>query len=515
MTTPIGRHRRQSRVPLRWKLPVIALVIVGLTIFLAIRTSNLTAVITVMVLVSMFNAWTSSLEVKWRLYGRRDPEARSRMRLPEPPPNWTPRLTLDILAPAYHEASVFGQTLRSWITGMGFDNFKIFATLRSDDPKTIAVARSAATEHPRHIEVIAHNYGRQKGKPLQLNTALLVGTGDIVVVYDAEDDVRPDTNRRALRYFEEHPEIDILQVGVQLVNLGLTPPHGTSLLGRLGYALRSWYCIHNVLEYYFWFSGRMFYQIEQGVVPLGGNTIFMRRKALEKLGGWEDLLTEDCDLGVRATALEGMQVAALYEPRFTTREETPERLIVRRIKGAMRKPDGTKPKASTLVTQRTRWSQGFLQVLFKDDWQQLKTIKQRLMAVYILGMPFIQAFNAAMLPVSLTAAFFLVAPVGFVLVMFLPLIPVMMTFVIQWVGYREFTYDFGQQRHLRHYVYLALGFYPYMLILGWAGLLSIVRHMTGRNDWVKTSHAGHHLAQGSTGAPASATAILREEGGAA
>ena len=50
---------------------------------------------------------------------------------------------------------------------------------------------------------------------------------------------------------------------------------------------------------------------------------------------------------------------------MVTREETPDTLV-------------------GLLKQRTRWNQGFLQVLRKGDWRRLPDPRQRLLARYTL-----------------------------------------------------------------------------------------------------------------------------------
>ena len=37
-----------------------------------------------------------------------------------------------------------------------------------------------------------------------------------------------------------------------------------------------------MLEYFFWFKSRMHYHAAVGMVPLGGNTVFMHARLLER-----------------------------------------------------------------------------------------------------------------------------------------------------------------------------------------------------------------------------------------
>lgn len=116
----------------------------------------------------------------------------------------------------------------------------------------------------------------------------------------------------------------------------------------------------------------MHYHASVGMVPLGGNTVFIQRDLLEQLGGWDErCLTEDADIGIRLSA-QGVPVRVVYDDMYVTREETP-------------------PTVEQFVRQRTRWNQGFLQVLKKGDWLRLPNWRQRLLALYTLAFPLIQA----------------------------------------------------------------------------------------------------------------------------
>ena len=66
----------------------------------------------------------------------------------------------------------------------------------------------------------------------------------------------------------------------------------------LGTGLGKWFQVHNVLEYFFWFTSRMAFHAEEGFVPLGGNTVFIKRDLLEAAGGRR--LAALADRGLRA-----------------------------------------------------------------------------------------------------------------------------------------------------------------------------------------------------------------------
>lgn len=448
---------------------------------------------------ALFCFATSSMEASWRLYGRRNPEAIESMRFPQPVLPTRARIKFSLIVPARHEQQVLRHTLLR-LTEQTHPWVEIVVSLRHDDPETIAEAQAAAAQS-RRIRLVVHDYTAAESdeetlptaKPDQLNVAFATCTdADYVGVFDAEDDVSPQLMLH-IEALINGTGADVVQGGVQLVNLDLRKPSEWDRLrgwprlrrvlrpfftSRLWTNLRAWYCVHNVLEYAFWFSSRMFFQITQRFVPLGGNTSFIRANWLREHGGWptdRTKLTEDCAVGVDAS-VQGLKFVAAYQPDLATQEETPSRLF----------------GSGGWFRQRVRWNQGFLSVLLKGEWLKL-SLRQRLMAMYILGMPFVQAMNAVVLPICILAIFVLRAPVVLVLVMYLPFIPIMMTLVLQLIGLREFSRNFNRKLRLRHYSSLVFMNYPYQLLQAAAAVTASVRLLRGRNNWFLTAHLGEHV----------------------
>lgn len=432
----------------------------------------ITALLAFLIGYSAFNLLTSGMEVRWKLYGRRTPEATDAMAFPPAVAPADARRAFSLIVPALDEAAVIKETLGRLVRQTHPD-VQIVVSLADGDDATIAAAEAVAAESSR-VVLVVRAY-EKSSKPHQLNAALEICDGDYVGVFDAEDDVAVDLLLHVEALIDE-TDADVVQGAVQLVNLDLTIRPGATLAQKSWTRLRGWYCVHNAMEYFFWFSSRMFYQVHQGFVPLAGNTVFIRRDLLRKVGGWPLNLTEDCALGVQLCVEHDIKVVAAYDPRLATREETPPRLFGH----------------GSLDRQRRRWDQGFLSVLLAGRWLQLPSIQQRLMALYILAMPFIQAANGLMLFVSVAAAVWLKAPVGWVLWMFTPFIPIVATAWLQLVGLSEFGRQFQQQVRPRHYLSLIVGNYLYQMVLAWSAVMSVRRLMAGEDDWLKTAHDGLH-----------------------
>jgi cellulose synthase/poly-beta-1,6-N-acetylglucosamine synthase-like glycosyltransferase len=332
----------------------------------------------------------------------------------------------------------------------------VLAIIGHDDPETEAVARAAEQRHPGTVRVVIdHNV--PKNKPKALNTALPECRKEITGVFDAEDEVHPGLLRLVEARFEE-AGADVVQAGVQLMNIQT-----------------SWWSLRNCLEYYFWFRSRLHFHAEQRFIPLGGNTVFTRTELLRENAGWDgECLAEDCELGVRLST-RGAVIAVAYDPGAVTREETPDTI-------------------RSLVKQRTRWDQGFLQVLRKGEWRRLGTRRQRWLARYTLAMPFLQAATGLLLPVSLLAMLLVKVPVPITLLSFLPLAPTVVTIAVETAALAEFGRAFGLRIRARDQLRLILGTFPYQMLLAFAALRSVWREIRGEGGWEKTAHSNVHRA---------------------
>lgn len=361
-------------------------------------------------------------------------------------------LGVSLLVPARHEEAVLEQTLTG-LAGQRYDRLQIIVIVGHDDPATTAVARRTAARYPDRIDVVVDpNPG---SKPGALNVALPHATGDVVGIFDAEDEVHPDLVAHIDRQFRS-TGADIVQAGVQLMN------HHSN-----------WYALHNVLEYYFHFRSRMHRYAKLGLVPLGGNTVFARTDAIRAMGGWDaDCLAEDCDLGIRMSAA-GARISVCYEADLVTREETPDTL-------------------GSFLKQRTRWNQGFLQVLRKRDWERLPTGTQRALARLVLAMPFLQAFTGLAMVIALVTILWLDVPAGLALFSFTPLIPLVATIAVEVVALREFCRTYGRTARVRDHVRLVLGAFPYQMLLAVAAVRAVLRERRGERGWEKTEHKGLH-----------------------
>ncbi|MEU7164681.1 glycosyltransferase [Streptomyces morookaense] len=402
--------------------------------------------------VSLALFWLAAFTLWWQMHAWRTPETLAATRFERP--SGEGALSFSLLVPARHEQAVLEHTVTRLLQST-HGRFEILVIVGHDDPETAEVARMAEAAAPDRVRVVVDTH-EKKNKPKALNTALPHCRGEVVGVFDAEDQVHPELLAHVDHAFRA-TGADVVQGGVQLINF-----HS------------SWYSLRNCLEYFFWFRSRLHLHAAKGFIPLGGNTVFVRTDVLREAAGWDpECLAEDCDLGVRLSST-GKRVVVAYDSEMVTREETPGSLV-------------------SLLKQRTRWNQGFLQVYRKKDWRRLPTFGQRMLARHTLMTPFFQAFTGIVIPLNVLVALLADVPAGVAVVTYLPLVTALVTFVFEVVGLHDFGVQYGLRVRLVHYAKLVAGGPCYQLLLAGAAVRAVWREQRGRSDWELTRHVGAHL----------------------
>ncbi|WP_158234166.1 glycosyltransferase family 2 protein [Oceaniglobus indicus] len=208
---------------------------------------------------------------------------------PVPPASDTPLIgkrpvAVSIIVPLFHERDIASRLIER-LTRIDYPRalLDILLVVEEDDRTTRDTL--AETELPPWMRIIEVPRGSIQTKPRALNFALEFCRGTIVGIYDAEDDPDPQQVRHAVEQFR------------------LSPPNVACLQGQLDFynPHRNWVARCFTIDYAVWFRLILPALARMGlVIPLGGTTLFLRRTALVRLGGWDaHNVTEDADLGVR------------------------------------------------------------------------------------------------------------------------------------------------------------------------------------------------------------------------
>ena len=230
-----------------------------------------------------------------------------------------------IVAPLYRETEVARKLLAA-LERLDYPRAKLDVkfVVEADDPQTRLALE--ACDLPVWCEIIVAPPGAPRTKPRALNVALPVARGELLTIYDAEDEPDPDQLRRAAgRFALAAPDMACLQARLAIDNSG-----------------DSWLAALFALEY-----AALFDVVNPGIaalglpMPLGGTSNHFRVDVLRELRGWDAWnVTEDADLGMRL-ARAGYRVETLAS---TTHEEAPVTM-------------------RAWLAQRRRWQKGWAQTL--------------------------------------------------------------------------------------------------------------------------------------------------------
>lgn len=239
-----------------------------------------------------------------------------------------PRYT--VVAALYDEAAILPQLIQR-LSQIDYpaDRLQGFIALEADDLATRLAAETVA--RPDWLQILVVPPGSPKTKPRALNHALERATGDLITIYDAEDDPDPlQLKEAAARFMAEPADLVCLQAPLRIrcrdKSRSTSPFLDT----------------HFAVEYAALFEVTLPALARLGMpFPLGGTSNHFRVGRLREIGGWDAWnVTEDADLGFRIWRTGG-RLGVLSRPTY----ETPP--------GDLR----------LWLPQRTRWIKGYLQTL--------------------------------------------------------------------------------------------------------------------------------------------------------
>lgn len=248
-------------------------------------------------------------------------------------PKWKSKMvdlpTVSVFIPAHNEEVVIGQTLQA-MSKLYYPKDKIEIIVINDNSsdRTGEIAQSYANKYPfiRVLETKPPNKG--KGKSSALNEALANSSGEMIVVYDADNT----------------PE----KMSVWYLVMGLmNDPKSAAMVGkfRVVNAKETWLTRFINIEticFQWMAQGGRWKWFKVATIP--GTNFAIRRSIIEELGGWDvKALAEDTELTIRVYNL-GYHIR--FFPAAITWEQEPETLKV-------------------WWNQRTRWARGNQYVVLK------------------------------------------------------------------------------------------------------------------------------------------------------
>ena len=234
--------------------------------------------------------------------------------------------TITILLPLYRDAESLA-SLSAAINALDYPQNKkdVKLLLEEDDDHTITEARRLGLHE--QFELIQIPGEGPRTKPKACNHGMQLARGELIVIFDAEDQPEQDQLLKAAEAFKEaSPKLACVQARLNYYN-----------------ADDNWLTRLFTLEYSLWFDWLLPGLQRLGApIPLGGTSNYFKTDTLFEAGGWDPYnVTEDADLGLRLSKL-GYRVKLLDS---TTFEEA-------------------NCKTGNWVRQRSRWMKGYLQTWF-------------------------------------------------------------------------------------------------------------------------------------------------------
>lgn len=230
-------------------------------------------------------------------------------------------LKFSVLIPARNEEGVIENILKDMVA-QTYKNFEVFVICHNCTDNTFGIVSRYAEVDDRIKPLRLFGEG---GKAVALNYGVKRARGDVIAVFDADNRVPPDCLERAVKYFSRY---DAVQSRIEASNADFSL---ISKLADLELAAFS----------------EMFQKSRHtlGVnVGLGGTGEFIRREALEEVGGWDNCLTEDFALFVQLTR-HGFKIGWAHD------------VVVY---------DEKVPFAYAMLKQRARWLRGHFDVMLKN-----------------------------------------------------------------------------------------------------------------------------------------------------
>jgi cellulose synthase/poly-beta-1,6-N-acetylglucosamine synthase-like glycosyltransferase len=331
---------------------LIAAIIVGLIISLETTLIFLFAVISIgYFLVNPLKIYISLRGFKGAREPTRITKGEMQLVLDEELPVYT------VLIPVFREGKMLAQNLRNmYHLNYPKDKLDIKILMEEYDKETINEAKLLGlfgspkkivegiphkeyTEFLKLFDPILIPSAKVTTKPRACNYGLLRARGELVVIYDAEDQPDPDQLRKAAMVFlRSSNDVVCLQSKLNFYNADEN-------------TLTKWFSIEYANWFEFYLQGLDWIEAP---IPLGGTSNHFRKKSLDALGRWDPYnVTEDADIGIRL-AREKLKTEMI--DTYTYEEAT------------------TSTKA--WIRQRSRWYKGHLQTylvhmrhpkqLFKD-----------------------------------------------------------------------------------------------------------------------------------------------------
>jgi len=193
-------------------------------------------------------------------------------------------------------------------------------------------------------------------------------------------------------------------------------------------------------------------------------------------------------------------MAALADRGLRARGEAVQRVRCEGRDGLQRRAREEAPpsifnkEVGSLFWQRDRWVRGFIGEFVSGRWLEMGTLRQKVLAGYILATPILQAVSFVLLPTAIALGLLVKTPLAVAVLMFLPALPIAVTVLTQLIGLHDFCKQYDQRASVWHYASVLFLAPLYQVLLAAAAAVAVWKFAIGDDTWYKTGRASEHRA---------------------
>lgn len=187
----------------------------------------------------------------------------------------TPYLTISVIIPTYNRAHLVQEAIASVLSQTRVPNEIIVVDDGSTDDTPVSLQK-----YQSPVKVIRCENG---GSSAARNTGIKAATGDLIAFLDDDDTLTANSVELRARYFEEHPETNVVYGDIQITDMEGNPQF-----------------LYSSLHYAEMPSGEVFGSLaKHNIAPI--HAFMVRRICYEKSGLFDESLScmEDYDLWIR------------------------------------------------------------------------------------------------------------------------------------------------------------------------------------------------------------------------
>ncbi len=203
---------------------------------------------------------------------------------------------VSVLVAAKNEEMVIGRLVKNLCSLKYPDaQYEVWIIDDNSSDRTPQLLAQLAQEYPQ-LKVLRRSGEATGGKSGALNQVLPLTKGEIIAVFDADAQVKPDFLQQVIPVFQQE-RVGAVQMRKAIANA----PENIWTQGQMAEMALDTYLQQQRIAI-------------SGIGELRGNGQLVRRQALERFGGWnEETITDDLDLTIRLH-LDNWDIECMFQP---------------------------------------------------------------------------------------------------------------------------------------------------------------------------------------------------------